>query len=96
MSLVEAIARAQGHDLIVLPWEEASGFALKDFLANSKAEARSVAVFIGPEGGFTKEEAQLAHRFGAGLVKLGPRILRAETAGITVCAAILYELGEWG
>jgi len=93
MSLVEAIARAQGHDLIVMPWEEASGATLKEFLA--KAEAKSVAVFIGPEGGFTQEEALLAHRFGAGLVKLGPRILRAETAGITVCAAILYEMGEW-
>ncbi len=95
MSLVEAIARAQGHELIVMPWEEASRTALKNFLGTNP-EARSVAVFIGPEGGFTNEEAQLARRFGAGLVKLGPRILRAETAGITVCAAILYELGEWG
>jgi 16S rRNA (uracil1498-N3)-methyltransferase len=54
-----------------------------------------VAIFIGPEGGFTPDEAALAQEAGAHLVKLGPRILRAETAGLAVCAAILYELGEW-
>jgi 16S rRNA U1498 N3-methylase RsmE len=37
----------------------------------------------------------MARQAGVQLVKLGPRILRAETAGLAVCAAILYELGEW-
>jgi 16S rRNA (uracil1498-N3)-methyltransferase len=56
----------------------------------------SVNVFVGPEGGFTDEEAQRARQSGIQLVTLGPRILRAETASVTVAAAILYAQGDLG
>lgn len=77
----------------LMPWEEASGSSLKTIL--TQANPRQIAVFIGPEGGFAPEEAALAQAAGVRLVKLGPRILRAETAGLAVCAALLYELGQW-
>jgi len=54
----------------------------------------SINLFIGPEGGFTPEEVELARRYGIIPVTLGPRILRAETAGLVAAAAILYELGD--
>ena len=52
-------------------------------------------LFVGPEGGFTPEEAALAKSLGARLLTLGPRILRTETAPIAALSAILYERGEF-
>jgi 16S rRNA (uracil1498-N3)-methyltransferase len=51
---------------------------------------------IGPEGGFSRDEVAVARRYGVTPVTLGPRILRAETAGVVAAAAILYELGDMG
>lgn len=52
-------------------------------------------IFIGPEGGFAPEEAKLAEELGAGILTLGPRILRAETAPLAALSAILYERGDF-
>ena len=49
-------------------------------------------VFIGPEGGFEKEEADLADKKGAATITLGRRILRTETAAITVLSLLMYHL----
>ncbi len=54
----------------------------------------TIAILIGPEGGFTEQEVQLAQSAGAVAVSLGPRILRTETAAIVTTALILYELGQ--
>jgi 16S rRNA (uracil1498-N3)-methyltransferase len=81
---------SQTDSLLVMPWEEATGPTLKMMLAGVKPQ--SVGVFIGPEGGFSPEEAALAGEAGIRLVSLGPRILRAETAALAVCAIILYEM----
>lgn len=45
-----------------------------------------VAIFIGPEGGFTDSEANAADRAGAVRVDLGPRLLRIETAAVALLA----------
>lgn len=92
---IHQVGRSTSPDAVALmPWEEASGPSLKTILAG--VSPRQVSIFIGPEGGFAPEEADLAQAAGIRLVKLGPRILRAETAGLAVCAALLYELGAWG
>lgn len=54
----------------------------------------SIALFSGPEGGFTPGEFEMALRYGMIAVTLGPRTLRAETAPIVGAAAILYEMGD--
>lgn len=51
-------------------------------------------LFIGPEGGFSQEEAELAERLGAKICGLGPRILRTETAPVAALAAVMFEKGE--
>lgn len=56
-------------------------------LKNDKETA--IAVFIGPEGGFTHEELDLAKNNGVKIVSLGSRILRTETAGIVIPALLL-------
>jgi 16S rRNA (uracil1498-N3)-methyltransferase len=54
----------------------------------------TISLFVGPEGGFTREEIGLARKYGLVPVTLGPRILRAEVAGLVAAAAVLYELGD--
>jgi len=92
-TLPQAVARAKDDDLLLMPWEEAAAGSLKESL--SGPPVKIVSVFIGPEGGFTPEEAGAVQDAGGQLVTLGPRILRAETASVAVCAAILFEMGEW-
>lgn len=68
---------------------------LRDAL-NALPEMKSVALFVGPEGGFSPSEVQTAQRYGAQSVSLGPRILRTETAAVVATALILYHYGELG
>ena len=82
----------------IIPWELQEGPGLKGVVAGwmGQKPVTAAGVFIGPEGGFTKGEVAYALERGIVAVSLGNRILRAETAGIAVVAAILYELGELG
>lgn len=92
------LALVDAPGLKILPWEEAREAGLRAVLQRPPplAEELAVSLFIGPEGGYTVKEVDLARRQGALIVSLGRRILRAETAGIIGVAAILYELGELG
>ena len=54
----------------------------------------AVNVFIGPEGGFTQGEIAIARQYGVTPVTLGPRVLRAETAGLVAATIILQEMGD--
>jgi 16S rRNA (uracil1498-N3)-methyltransferase len=50
--------------------------------------AQDVILLIGPEGGFTPDEIELAIKAGFQAVSLGKRILRTETAGIAAISTI--------
>lgn len=89
----QAVARIPEFDLALVPWE-GGGQPLKAVL-ESRPGAMAYALFIGPEGGLTAEEVELARQAGAIPVTLGPRILRTETAPLAAVAAILYARGEW-
>lgn len=65
---------------------------LSDVLRADKSMA--INLFIGPEGGFTADEEEFARSCGIRKITLGPRTLRAETAGLAASAAIMYEYGE--
>ena len=67
--------------------------ALREALRR-QARTETVSIFVGPEGGFTPEEAQHAATAGASLITLGPRILRTETASPVLAALVLYECGD--
>ena len=90
MNLPNAIAQCSGPS--IMPWENSTEVGLKAALSTNPS---TINLFIGPEGGFTAEEAILAEQAGTHLITLGPRILRAETAALAVCAAIMYELDQW-
>ena len=89
----QALGQAQADPLRLMFWEEASGSTLKAAL--SGVSPGRAALLVGPEGGFTTGEARSARNLGFRVIKLGPRILRAETAGLAVAAAIMYHQGEW-
>lgn len=79
-----------GYGLKILPWECENSISLKNVLAANKDTA-SILVLIGPEGGFSAEEAEKACLKGFKSVSLGKRILRTQTAGPATLAMILYE-----
>jgi 16S rRNA (uracil1498-N3)-methyltransferase len=83
--------------LALVPWEGEKAISLKAALtADDAGEDRpfSISIFVGPEGGLTQDEIKAARGYGLQPVGLGPRILRAETAGLVAASAILYELGD--
>jgi 16S rRNA (uracil1498-N3)-methyltransferase len=80
--------------LTLLPWEEEEERSLRSVLQEAERPPFSINLFIGPEGGFTEAEMAQAQSYGALPITLGPRILRAETAGLVAATAILYELGD--
>jgi 16S rRNA (uracil1498-N3)-methyltransferase len=55
----------------------------------------AIRLLIGPEGGLAPEELAAAHRAGFRTVRLGPRVLRTETAGIAALAAMNALWGDW-
>lgn len=76
--------------------EVADPIAALGALATPEGAPRRLALLIGPEGGFDPEErAQLAVLPGVVRLSLGPRILRADTAGVAALALVNACLGDW-
>lgn len=100
MSYKEALAYAADMDCRLVPYEMeetldgASGMEGTKKLIEAIQPGESVAIFIGPEGGFEDGEIQSAISQGMKPITLGKRILRTETAGMTVMAWIMYQLEE--
>ncbi len=92
MTMNEAIQVAKQMEHRIIPYELAEGMSKTKEIFQSFIPGNSVAVFIGPEGGFEEKEIEAAAAAGVEPVSLGKRILRTETAGFTVLAWIMYEL----
>ncbi len=69
-----------------MAWELETGKNMRD-CAKGKSKDLSPLLLIGPEGGFTADEQSAAIAAGATAVRLGPHILRIETAAIAISAA---------
>jgi 16S rRNA (uracil1498-N3)-methyltransferase len=93
MNLKDALNEAkESCELVLFPWEEEKEGSLGAVLQTVDFEKNpKIAVFIGPEGGFSEEEARMALESGAKLVTLGKRILRTETAAPAVLAMLVYR-----
>ena len=103
MSMDEAISFAESQmDYILFPYEFAEGMdgsraiidqLVKEIVAgDQKDDKKSIAIFIGPEGGFADSEAKQLEDIGAKTMSLGHRILRTETAGMTVMSILSFML----
>lgn len=91
MSMPQAVLYADSIDIKLIPYELAKGMAHTKELIDGMPSGSSVAIFIGPEGGFTEEEIALAEEYGITPVTLGKRILRTETAGLVVLSWLMYH-----
>lgn len=92
VSFQEALVRAKELDVMLIPYELADGMEYTRQVIGNIQPGQSVGIFIGPEGGFEKEEVCLAEEAGAKEITLGKRILRTETAGLAVLSILMYHL----
>jgi len=86
----ELLKKLSPEYMPILAWEEESRQNLHDVLHNAE---KDICLIVGPEGGFEKNEVDIALQHSAQIVSLGNHILRAETAAITIAAnTIFYQL----
>ncbi|MBI3972341.1 MAG: RNA methyltransferase [Chloroflexi bacterium] len=90
-------ALAAGEPMVFC-WEEARGLpfgtAFRRARAAQPAQPGAVRVFVGPEGGFSRDEAERAAAAGAQIATLGARTLRSETAAVAAVAIALLATDE--
>ena len=92
MSMREAVEYARAMDSKLIPYELAEDMRHTRQIIEAVKPGTDIAVFIGPEGGFEQEEIRMALQAGIEPVTLGRRILRTETAGLTVLSWLMYHL----
>ena len=94
MTFKEALEYARTLDTRLIPYEKAEGIESTRALLSEAAKSGSVAVFIGPEGGFEEKEIELAAASNVSAITLGKRILRTETAGLCILSMLMLNAEE--
>lgn len=94
MSFKQALLEASAFDVKLMPYENAEGMAFTRKCISEIRPGAKVAIFIGPEGGFSEEEVEAAGAAGFVPITLGRRILRTETAGMSVLSMLAYALEQ--
>lgn len=94
MGFKEAVSYAGKLDIKLIPYELASGMEQTKEVINKIQKGQSIGIFIGPEGGFDESEVEAAKEAGAMPITLGKRILRTETAGMTVLSILMFTLED--
>ena len=84
--------KLEDFDLVLFPYENEENRSIKDSLRSLNEKPRNAAIVIGPEGGFSNQEATALKAAGADCVTLGKTVLRTETAGLAAIAMTMYEL----
>lgn len=92
MTMKQAVNFTSNFDLVIIPYELAEGMDKTRKIIESVRPGQKIGIFIGPEGGFEEEEINLAVENDIIPITLGKRILRTETAGLTVLSWIMYQL----
>ncbi len=72
--------------------EPAAKLCIKDLTIQTSQELH---LAIGPEGGFSERDIRLLETASFQCLRIGPRILRTETAGLAVIAALQSQFGDW-
>jgi 16S rRNA (uracil1498-N3)-methyltransferase len=86
------LADRENIDVRLMPYESAENMDETRKLLGRIQRGSRIAVLIGPEGGFDEQEVQEASEHGFSVLTLGRRILRTETAGMTVLSILMYLL----
>ena len=101
---VPEVLEAQPLERLLADWDESRHIIHGDeaapianpLTALEQVPAGPLAVLVGPEGGFAPEERAMLRRLSfVHPVRLGPRIMRADTAGVAIMALVQTGLGDW-
>lgn len=93
ISWKEALEEAKEHEVVLVPYENERGMQATRELFSSLQKGQSIAIMIGPEGGYADTEiTAIPEEFHR--ISLGRRILRTETAGPAVLAMLVYVFDE--
>jgi 16S rRNA (uracil1498-N3)-methyltransferase len=96
LPLERFLAQRTAQRLLVFCDEAAELANPLEALKNGRGVSDGVDVLIGPEGGFAEEERAMLVRQPVTLrLSLGPRILRADTAGVAALAVVQAAIGDW-
>jgi 16S rRNA (uracil1498-N3)-methyltransferase len=88
----QALNEAADFGVKLMPYENAEGMAYTRACVEQIKPGDRVAILIGPEGGFSEEEVDRARAAGFLPITLGRRILRTETAGLSLLSMLTYVL----
>ena len=88
----EAVKRAENREYNLIPYENEKGMDRARELVKEANGKKSIGIFIGPEGGISEDELELAVKMGAEPISLGNRILRTETAGLALISVLAFEI----
>ncbi len=94
MSLKQALGYAKSLECVIIPYECAEGMEYSRKVLEEAKNKKSVGIFIGPEGGFEASEIDSLKDIGGKIITLGHRILRTETAGMTVLSVLMWLMEE--
>ncbi|MBR5155227.1 MAG: 16S rRNA (uracil(1498)-N(3))-methyltransferase [Clostridia bacterium] len=97
VSFEDAVKQLTSLELSIMPYEElghAGQLGLKALLEANKG-ASKIGIIVGPEGGFSEEEASFAASKGVNTVGLGKRILRTETVSGAILPVIMFDRDEF-
>lgn len=94
MSFKEAVSYAKELDYCIVPYELAENMATTVEQVKNACKGKSIGIFIGPEGGFDEKEIEQIQEADFHAITLGKRILRTETAGLTILSILMYELEQ--
>ena len=94
MSFKEAINRAKEFELGISPYENFKDMKETREVLEKVQKGIKIGIFIGPEGGFEESEVQYAFENGIRPISLGKRILRTETAGLTILSVLMFQLED--
>ena len=96
LSFEDVLDFSKTCDLNIVFWENESTPLHRGNESNEKGHIKKILLMLGPEGGFTQQEVQMAEHSGFVVAGLGPRILRAETATLAAVTLVQYLFGDMG
>lgn len=94
MTMKQAIQYAKDLDIVLVPYELAEDINATRKILSEIEPGKTIGFFIGPEGGIAEEEIASLEEISARQITLGRRILRTETAGLTLLSWLVYLLEE--
>ena len=94
VTMGQAFDMASSLEYNMIPYELQDGIEESRKIVKESCTKKSVGIFIGPEGGFEKEEVEEAISKGIKPISLGKRILRTETAGMAIVSIMMFEMQD--